>query len=406
MSKRPPPEDMKARTRAIRTGELRTEAGAHSEVLYLTSSFAFDDAAQAAARFAGDEPGNIYSRFTNPTVQAFEERLAAMEGGARCVAFASGMAAITATFLALMRPGEHIVSSRGIFGTTLVLYEKYLKKFGIEITLVDLVDPEQWRRALRPETRFLFVETPSNPLVELCDIAELARIAHDHGAQLIVDNCFCTPALQQPLALGADLVIHSATKYLDGQGRCVGGAVIGPEDTMEEVHGFLRTAGASMSPFNAWVFLKGLETLSLRMHAHSANALQLANWLREQPGIDSVHYAGLENHPQHALARRQQEDFGGVLSFRVRDREGRADRQAAWRFIDGTCLASITANLGDAKTTITHPASTTHGRVAEDERERAGITENLVRVAVGLEDVEDIRADMARGIIALGHKVI
>ena len=406
MSKRPPPDNMKTRTRAIRTGELRTEAGAHSEVLYLTSSFAFEDAAQAAARFSGDEPGNIYSRFTNPTVQAFEERLAAMEGGERCVAFASGMASITATFLALMQPGEHIVSSRGIFGTTLVLYEKYLKKFGIEITLVDLPDTEQWRNALRPETRFLFVETPSNPLVELCDIRELADLAHGHGAQLIVDNCFCTPALQQPLALGADLVIHSATKYLDGQGRCVGGAVIGPEDAMEEVYGFLRTAGASMSPFNAWVFLKGLETLSLRMREHSAAALGLAQWLRGQPGIDSVHYAGLEDHPQHALARRQQHDFGGVLSFRVRDSEGRADRQAAWRFIDGTRLVSITANLGDAKTTITHPASTTHGRVAEEERERAGITENLVRVAAGLEDVEDIRADMARGIEALGHKVI
>ncbi len=404
MSKRPPPDSLKTDTLGIRTGELPTEAGAHSEVLYLTSSFVFRDAAEAAARFSGDEPGNIYSRFTNPTVQAFEQRLAAMEGGERCVAFASGMASITATFMALMEPGEHIVSSRGIFGTTVVLYEKYLKKFGIETTMVDLADMEQWRRAIRPETRFLFVETPSNPLVELCDIRALADLAHEHGAQLIVDNCFCTPVLQKPFELGADLVIHSATKYLDGQGRCVGGAVIGPGETMDELHGFLRTTGASMSPFNAWVFLKGLETLPLRMRAHSVHAMELASWLVDQPGVEKVYYAGLEDHPQHELARTQQKGFGGVLSFLVRDSDGRADRQAAWRFIDATRLVSITANLGDAKTTITHPASTTHGRVPDEEKRRAGIAENLVRVAVGLEDPADIREDMARGVAALGHK--
>ncbi|PKM22352.1 MAG: O-succinylhomoserine sulfhydrylase [Gammaproteobacteria bacterium HGW-Gammaproteobacteria-14] len=396
------PENLSIDTLAIRAAQLRTDEMAHSEAMFLTSSFVYDSAAQAAARFAGTEPGNIYSRFTNPTVQAFEERLAALEGGERCVAFASGMAAINAVFMACLSPGDHIVSSRSLFGTTHVLYEKYLKKFGIEVTLVDIGDLAQWRDAVRPETRFLFVETPSNPLAEVADIAALAVIAHEGGAKLIVDNCFCTPALQRPLLLGADIIIHSATKYLDGQGRCLGGAVIGSAEDMVEVYGYLRTAGATLSAFNAWVFLKGLETLALRMRAHSAAALAMAEWLQRQPGVERVHYAGLTSHPHHELAASQQSGFGGVLSFEVRDSEGQANREAAWRFIDATELVSITANLGDVKTTITHPGSTTHGRVCEEEKRRCGIGDNLIRLAVGLESLEDLKQDMQRGLKAIG----
>ena len=405
MNKKDTPDQSDIDTLAIRTAQLRTEENAHSEALFLTSSFVYDNAEQAAARFAGDEAGNIYSRFTNPTVAAFEQRLAAMEGGEKCVAFASGMAAITATFMALLSPGDHIVSSRSVFGTTNVVYDRYLAKFGINTTLVDIADFDQWQEAIRPETRILFLETPSNPLAEVGDIRALARLAHDNGAILVVDNCFCTPALQRPLELGADLIIHSATKYLDGQGRCLGGAVIGPEQPLQEIYSFLRTCGASMSPFNAWVFLKGLETLPLRMRAHSDNALSLAKWMVSQPGIKRVHYAGLPEHPHHDLAGQQQSAFGGVLSFEVADAQGRADRQAAWGFINGTDMVSITANLGDVKTTITHPASTTHGRVAEEEKRRAGITENLIRLAVGLESLSDLQADMRRGLSAIGHKV-
>ena len=317
MSDRPDPSDYNTDTLAIRWAQLRTDEMSHSDPIFLTSSFVYDSAAQAAARFAGDEPGNVYSRFTNPTVRAFEERLAAMEGGEQCQALASGMAAISSTFFALLAPGDHIVSSRSVFGTTNVVYDRYLKKFGVETTLVDLDDLAQWKAAIRPETRVLFLETPSNPLSEVGDIEALARLAQDNGALLIVDNCFCTPALQKPIALGADLVIHSATKYLDGQGRCIGGAVVGPAELIKEVHGFVRSAGPSMSPFNAWVFLKGLETLGLRMKAHSANTLDLARWLERQPGIARVHYAGLESHPQHALAARQQSGFGAVLAIEV-----------------------------------------------------------------------------------------
>ncbi|MCC1496333.1 O-succinylhomoserine sulfhydrylase [Alcanivorax sp. 1008] len=402
MSKRRLPENLSVETLAIRAAELRTDEMSHSEALFLTSSFVYESAAQAAARFAGTEPGNIYSRFSNPTVRSFEERLAALEGGEQCVAFASGMAAITAVFMASLKPGDHILSSRSLFGTTHVLYEKYLRKFGIEVTLVDIDDLDQWRAAMRPETRFLFVETPSNPLAEVADIPALASIAHEGNAKLIVDNCFCTPALQRPLQLGADIVIHSATKYLDGQGRCLGGAVVGQAQDMAEVYGYLRTAGATLSAFNAWVFLKGLETLSLRMHAHSSNALAMAAWLQTQPGVKRVHYAGLTDNPYHSLAARQQSGFGGVLSFEVVDSEGKEDRQAAWRFIDATRLVSITANLGDVKTTITHPGSTTHGRLADEDKRRAGISENLVRLAVGLEGIEDLKADMRRGLAALG----
>ncbi len=402
MSDRPDPSDYNTDTLAIRWAQLRTDEMSHSDPIFLTSSFVYDSAAQAAARFAGEEPGNVYSRFTNPTVRAFEERLAAMEGGEQCQALASGMAAISSTFFALLAPGDHIVSSRSVFGTTNVVYDRYLKKFGVDTTLVDLDDLAQWKAAIRPETRVLFLETPSNPLSEVGDIEALARLAHDNGALLIVDNCFCTPALQKPIALGADLVIHSATKYLDGQGRCIGGAVVGPAELVKEVHGFVRSAGPSMSPFNAWVFLKGLETLGLRMKAHSANTLDLARWLERQPGIARVHYAGLESHPQHALAARQQSGFGAVLAIEVADSDGNADRQAAWRFIDGTELLSITANLGDVKSTITHPGSTTHGRVNPEEKERAGITDNLIRIAVGLEDIDDLKKDLTLGIKALG----
>ena len=380
-------------TLAVRSGQHRTSEGEQSEPIFPTSSYVFANAAEAAARFSGERPGNIYSRFTNPTVRSFEERLAALEGGARCVATASGMSAILATCMALLRAGDRLVSSAGVFGSTVMLFNNYLRRFGIEVSYVPSADLEAWERALRSMPQLVFVETPSNPLTEIYDIRGIAELSHRQGATLVVDNCFCTPALQRPLDLGADVVIHSATKYLDGQGRCVGGAVIGDADRVgKEVFGFLRTAGPSMSPFNAWVFLKGLETLSLRMRAHSASALSVARWLEAQPGVSRVLYPGLESHPQHGLARAQQADFGGIVSFELA-----GGREAAWRLIDRTRLISITANLGDTKTTITHPASTTHGRLSAQERERAGIEEGLVRMAVGLEDVADIQRDLARG---------
>ena len=378
-------------TRAIRTGHQRTIEGEHSEPIFTTSSFVFDSAASAAARFSGDEPGNIYSRFTNPTVRAFEQRLAALEGGECCVATASGMSAILATCMGLLEAGDHVLSSRSVFGTTNVLFSKYLPRFGIQSSYVPLADLEAWEAAIRPETRLLFLETPSNPLTEVADIEALSELAHRNGCLLAVDNCFCTPVLQQPLALGADLVIHSATKFLDGQGRCMGGAVVGDAKQVgEEVYGVLRSAGPSMSPFNAWVFLKGLETLPLRMRAHCENALQLARWLDGHAAIRQVHYPGLESHPQFDLAARQQHGAGGILSFEV---EG--GQAAAWRLIDATRLISITANLGDTKSTITHPATTTHGRLSQEEKQAAGIVDGLVRVAVGLEDVADIQDDLA-----------
>ena len=389
-------DDLHFDTLAVRGGQHHTNEGEHAEPIFTTSSYVFASAAEAAARFAGEAPGNIYSRFTNPTVRTFEERLAALEGGERCVATASGMAAILSTCVSLLQAGDHIVSSRAIFGSTVVLFDKYLSRLGIQVSYVDLTDLAAWEAAIRPETRLLFLETPSNPLTEVADIRALADLAHRHGAWLAVDNCFCTPALQRPLALGADLVIHSATKYIDGQGRCVGGAVVGPQDLVGEgVFGFIRTAGPSMSPFNAWVFLKGLETLRLRMLAHSANALALARWLEGHPAVARVHYPGLESHPQHDLARRQQDGFGGIVAFEVK-----GGREAAWRLIDATRVFSITANLGDAKSTITHPASTTHGRMDPEARARAGITEGLVRLSVGLEDVADLQADLERGLRA------
>lgn len=390
-------ENVQFETLAVRAGQQRTLEGENAEPIFPTSSFVFDNAAQAAARFAGDEPGNIYSRFSNPTVRTFEQRLAAMEGGERCVATASGMSAILSTCMALLQTGDHLLSSRSIFGTTNVLYDKYLSKFGIESTLVDPTDLKAWEKAIRPETKLLFLETPSNPLCEVADIKALSELAHSNDAILVVDNCYCTPALQRPLLLGADIVIHSATKFLDGQGRCIGGAVVGNNNLMEEVFGFLRTAGPSMSPFNAWVFLKGLETLKLRMDAHSQQALQLASWLKDQVGIDKVHYAGLPEHPGYKLASQQQSGFGGVLSMEIKAESGK-EKEAAWRFIDATKLLSITANLGDVKSTITHPATTTHGRLSPEQQLEVGIKPNLIRISVGLESLEDIKADLMRGL--------
>ena len=381
-------------TLAVRAGQQRTAESEHSEPIFPTSSYVFESAAAAAARFSGEQPGNIYSRFTNPTVRTFEQRLAALEGGERCVATASGMAAIYATCAGLLQAGDHVVSSRSIFGSTTLLFNNYLQKFGIETTFVAQDDLPAWEAAIRPETRLLFLETPSNPLTEVADIAELADLAHDNSCLLVVDNCFCTPALQRPLALGADIVIHSATKYLDGQGRCVGGAVVGREDVVGEgVYGFLRTCGPTMSPFNAWVFLKGLETLSIRMRAHCASAQLLADWLQAQPGISRVYYPGLVSHPQHELAARQQSGFGGIVAFDLK-----GGKEAAWKLIDATRICSITANLGDTKTTITHPATTTHGRLTPEQREESGLSDGLVRVAVGLESIDDLRADLARGL--------
>jgi len=380
-------------TRAVREGQVRTHENEHSEPIFPTSSYVFASAAEAAARFSGEEPGNIYSRFTNPTVRTFEKRLASLEMAECCVATASGMSAIAATIFGLLKTGDHIVSSRSIFGTTTVLLTNIVAKMGIDTTFVELSDLSAWEQAITPETKLLFLETPSNPLTELVDIAALAEIAHKHGCLLAVDNCFCTPALQQPILLGADIVIHSATKYIDGQGRCMGGAVCGTNDVVGDgVFGFLRSAGPTMSTFNAWVFLKGLETLKLRMQAHSAAAQELAEWLEQQPEVKRVYYPGLQSHPQHALAKTQQSGFGGLLSFELNG--GQAE---GWRLIDATKLLSITANLGDTKTTITHPGTTTHGRLTPEQRNEVGISDGLIRIAVGLEDIEDIKADLLRG---------
>ena len=389
-------EDARLDTLAVRAGQRRSAEGEHSEALFLTSSYVFDNAAEAAARFAGDVPGNVYSRYTNPTVRNFEQRMAALEGAEQAVATASGMAAILSTCMALLQSGDHVICSRSVFGTTTTLFNRFLSKFGLEVTFVSPTDPDEWRRALRPDTAMLFLETPSNPLCEISDLSALSVLARDAGALLVVDNCFCTPALQRPLQLGADIVVHSATKYIDGQGRCVGGVALGRSEQMQEVLGFLRSCGPTMSAFNAWVFLKGLETLRLRMETHSANALALANWLQQRADVEAVFYAGLESHPGHALASRQQSAYGGVLSFRVK-----GGREEAWRFIDGTRFLSLTANLGDAKTTIVHPATTTHGRLTDAERREAGITENLIRIAVGLEHLDDLKKDLERGFAAL-----
>ena len=384
-------------TLAVRAGAVRSQFGENSEALFLTSSFVFDSAAQAAARFIGEQPGNIYSRFTNPTVTMFEERLAALEGAEQCVATASGMSAILACVMGLLKAGDHIVASQSIFGATVNLFNNIIKKFGVETTYVSATDVSEWQAAVRPNTKLFFLETPSNPLTEISDIAAIAAVAKGCGALLAVDNCFCTPILQRPLELGADIVIQSATKYIDGQGRVLGGAVLGSKKNMEGVYGFLRTAGPTLSAFNAWVLLKGMETLKIRMDAHSANALELARWLEAQPNVARVFYPGLPSHPQHELAMRQQKTGGGIVSFEVASPPG-SGKEAAWRVIDNTRMISITANLGDTKTTITHPASTTHGRISPEARAAAGITDSLIRIAVGLEAVVDIQNDLARGL--------
>jgi O-succinylhomoserine sulfhydrylase len=383
-------------TLAVRAGQQRSQFNEHSEALYLTSSFVFDNAAQAAARFAGTEEGMVYARFTNPTVAMLQTRLAALEGAERCVATSSGMSAILSTVMALLQAGDHIVCSQGVFGATQQLFGNILPKFGVSTTFVPSPEHGAFRAAMTARTKLVFIETPSNPLTHLIDIAALADHAHTGGAWLAVDNCFCTPVLQRPLELGADVIIHSATKYLDGQGRVLGGAVLGPHALMEEVFRFLRTAGPALSPFNAWVILKGLETMRIRLEAQSANALQLARWLEAQPQVARVYHPGLPTHPQYELARRQQKSGGAIVSFEVK-----GGREQAWKVVDSTRLISITANLGDTKTTITHPASTTHGRITAEARAAAGITENLLRVAVGLEAVGDVEADLGRGLASI-----
>ena len=390
-------DDFELETLALHTGIHRSQFNEHSEALYLTSSFVFENAAQAAARFSGAEPGNIYSRFTNPTVTAFEERLAALEGAEACVATSSGMSAILACTMGLLSAGDHIIASRSLFGATVNLFSNVLKRFNIETTFVSATDVSEWKAAARPATKLLFVETPSNPLTEVSDIGALAAVAKNAGAWLVVDNCFCSPALQRPLQLGADLVIHSATKYLEGQGRVLGGAVLGKRDLVMEqgIFSFLRTAGPSLSPFNAWVILKGMETLKIRMEAHSANALEIARWLGSQPEVAKVHYPGLPSHPQYDLARYQQKTGGGIVSFELKN-----GKEAAWRVVDSVRMISITANLGDTKSTLTHPATTTHARISQESRDAAGITDGLLRIAVGLEAVKDIQADLARGLSA------
>jgi len=382
-------------TLAVRAGSLYTEIGENSEALFLNSSFRFNSAAQAAARFGGTEPGNIYSRFTNPTVTMFQERLAALEGAEQCVATSSGMSAILACIMGLCSTGDHVVASQSIFGTSVQLFGNILKRWGLSVTFVSLTDIVAWEAAVTRNTKLLFVETPSNPLTEVCDIQAIANIAHRNGSYLVVDNCFCTPIIQRPLELGADVIIHSATKYIDGQGRALGGAVLGSKVLMEPVYGFLRTAGVTMSAFNAWLFLKGLETLPVRMQAHAQNALLLAQWLEKQPNVERVFYPALQSHPQHALAMKQQSSGGGIVSFEVKAKAGQTQQQAAWELIDSTELISITANLGDTRSTITHPATTTHSRVTAEARAQAGIKDSLVRIAVGLEYVEDLKLDLA-----------
>jgi len=376
-------------TNSVRAGTFRSSQGEHSESLYLTSSFIFQSAEEAAERFANQEAGNVYSRFTNPSVKMFEDRLAILEEAEECVATSTGMSAILSCIMSLCRAGDHVVVSRSVFGTTVKLFDNILSEWGLEVSYVTLSDEEQWKNSLKKNTKLFFVETPSNPLMEVCDIKFLADLAHKNKSLLIVDNCFCTPAHQIPVRFGADIIIHSATKYLDGQGRCLGGAVLGKRSLMKKVRGFLRSAGTSMSPFNAWVFLKGLETLKIRMDAHASNAYKLAVWLEQNKKIEKVYYPGLDSHPQYELVKKQQNTGGGVVSFKVK-----GGKEAAWKLINSTRLLSITANLGDTRSTITHPSTTTHSRLNQDQRDLAGITENLIRIAVGLEDIDDIKADI------------
>jgi len=382
-------KDNKFETKAIREGYKASQEQEHSAAIFLTSSFTFDSAEQAAQRFAKEEQGNVYSRFTNPTVEAFQDKLASLEGAESCLATASGMSAIFATIMTLSKPGDHIVASRGMFGTTTVLLNTIVNKFDIEVTFVDLPDLVTWQDSIQSNTKLFILETPSNPLGEVVDLRALSAISKKHNIILAVDNCVMTPALQKPLSLGADIVIHSATKYIDGQGRCLAGAIAGSSQLLEEISSFIRTTGPTLSAFNAWVVLKGLETLPLRMRAHCDNARQLANWLNDQPFVEKVHYLGLESHPHHQIAKEQQCDFGGIVSFEVS-----GGKKGAFRLINNTKMISITANLGDTKSTITHPASTTHARLSEDERRQSNISDNLIRISVGLEDISDIIDDL------------
>ncbi|WP_394809490.1 O-succinylhomoserine sulfhydrylase [Nitrosomonas sp.] len=388
-------DHLQPETLALHTGIHRSQFNEHSEAMYLTSSFVFDSAAQAAARFSGSEPGNIYARFTNPTVTAFEERLAVLEGAEACIATSSGMSAILACVMGLLSAGDHIVASRSLFGATVNLFNNILKRFNIDTTFVSATDVNSWETAIQPNTKLFFLETPSNPLTEISDIAELSKVARRSGIWLVVDNCFCTPILQKPLELGADIVIHSATKYLDGQGRVLGGAVLGNQELLMDggIYGFLRTAGPTLSAFNAWVILKGLETLKIRVEAHAENALRMARWLESKPNVTRVFYPGLMSHPQYELAKRQQKSGGGIVTFEVK-----GGKEAAWRVIDSTRLISITANLGDVKSTLTHPATTTHARISQEARDAAGISDGLLRIAVGLEAVQDLQDDLVRGL--------
>ena len=386
-------KDLKFDTKAIREGYRTTQEQEHSEAIFLTSSFVFDSAEQAASRFSKEEPGNIYARFTNPTVDAFEKKLAALEGADACVATSSGMAAIFASIMALVESGDHIVASRNMFGTSIVLLNTIVSKFNVGISYVDLGDLSQWQDAVQDNTKLFLLETPSNPLGEVVDITALSKISQANNILLAVDNAILSPALQNPIKLGADVVIHSATKYIDGQGRCLAGAVLGSEEIIEQVGAFTRATGPSLSAFNAWIVLKGLDTLSLRMKAHCDNALKLATWLQDQDQVEKVHYLGLDSHQDHALANVQQSGFGGIVSFEVK-----GGREAAFKIINATEILSITANLGDTKTTITHPASTTHGRLTDDEKQQANITEGLIRISVGLEDVGDVINDISKGL--------
>ena len=382
-------KENKFETKAIREGYKTSQEQEHSAAIFLTSSFIFDSAEQAAQRFAKEEQGNVYSRFTNPTVEIFQDKLASLEGAESCLATASGMSAIFATIMALSKAGDHIVASRGMFGTTTVLLNTIVNKFGIEVTFVDLPDLVSWQDSIQSNTKLFILETPSNPLGEVVDLRALSAISKKHNIILAVDNCLMTPALQKPLALGADIVIHSATKYIDGQGRCLAGAIAGSSELLEEISSFIRTTGPTLSAFNAWIVLKGLETLPLRMRAHCDNARQLANWLNDQPFVEKIHYLGLESHPHHQIAKEQQCDFGGIVSFEVS-----GGKKGAFRLINNTKMISITANLGDTKSTITHPASTTHARLSEDERRQSNISDSLIRISVGLEDISDIIADL------------
>lgn len=387
-------DDFEFDTLAIRAGHQRSSFQENSEAIFATSSFVFESAEEAAARFSGDEEGYFYSRVANPTIACFQHRLAVLEGGEACVATSSGMSAILATMLGVLQAGDHVISSRSIFGTSTVLFQKTLEKFAISFSFVELADLVAWEAAIKPNTRLLFAETPSNPITEIVDIRGLSEIAHKYDALLAIDNCLCTPVLQKPLALGADIVIHSATKYLDGQGRCLGGAVVGDNKIVgEDIYAILRSGGVAMSPFNAWVFTKGLETLKIRMQAHCENALLLARWLQQQNSIEKVYYPGLADHPQYELAKTQQSGFGGIVSFVTK-----GGKESAWNIINQTRLLSITANLGDTKSTITHPASTTHGRLSQELRDETLISDGLLRISVGLEDIRDIQHDLARGL--------